>query len=752
MFDVENRNLPARGRSLLDTHGVPAGRDMSAGNGPVRPSLLDQPAEPEPATRRRRSPRLTLPAVEQPPVGPATQPEPTVAVAPQPVEMPPVVETHSEQQASGIRERLKSWLSPASRPGQVVADDAGDPVVVVVPEKPISVQSYENLPAEGEERPLIDLATVVASVWSARYLIAVLAVLGAIAGVLLALATPNSYVAQTKLYVDPREVRLTDSDLSKQSLATEGILALVDSQLEVLRSRDVLEKVVTDLGLERDAEFGVVKKESGFGAGLAVLREMVMGAKPQAPGADVAGETLEKLTKALSVFRDPKTFIITVEVKSRDAEKSALIANRIVSTFLTEENSAQSGFFQRTTEALDGRITELSRELDLAEKAVEKFKAENDIVGASGELIADKQLSSLNDQVAAVRSRIAEARAKVDVVTKIQLNDVLSGAYPEEVNSATLAELRKQYSAARSQLGSLDTSLGPRHPQRLAAAQALEIARAEIGNELSRVAARASTELQRAQSTEQDLVRQLNTQKARQINASSGFVELRELERNATATRAIYESFLKRARETGEEEKLTTKNIRVISTAEPPLDPVGPSRKLIVIGGLFLGLMAGIGLAVLQGVYQSLRRLFDPVLPRPVQDRTRAPVNAAVHGPAQTAQAEPVFVAAATVAAPARAEVAPVAEIRPVQTIRPAPAPVARTVSWSDDAALAWRTARGAVEPVDNTIAGFGLAEAPEARTTAKVQDPRVSQVQDNIRALRARVEHYSRQRANLRS
>ena len=45
---------------------------------------------------------------------------------------------------------------------------------------------------------------------------------------------------------------------------------------------------------------------------------------------------------------------------------------------------------------------------------------------------------------------------------------------------------------------------------------------------------------------------------------------LRELERDVQASRAVYESFLVRARETGEQERLDTKNIRVISRAELP--------------------------------------------------------------------------------------------------------------------------------------------------------------------------------------
>ncbi|URK88504.1 GumC family protein [Rhizobium sp. RCAM05350] len=279
----------------------------------------------------------------------------------------------------------------------------------------------------------------------------VLTVAGAIGGVLLAISTPSVYVSQSKLYVDPREVRLTDSDLSKESLATEAILALVDSQLEVLRSRTVLEKVAIDLGLDHDPEFGGVSSgKGGIADGIDVIHDIVAPGKAQpAPASGVNPRTLEKLSDAVTVSADPKTFIVTIEVKSRDPAKSALITNRLVATFLNEEQAAQSGFFQRTTKALDSRLTDLRKELDTAENAVEKFKADHDIVGAAGELIFDKQLLALNDQVGAVRNRIADARAKADLATKIRLNDVLSGAFPEEVSSVTLQELRKQYSEAQ---------------------------------------------------------------------------------------------------------------------------------------------------------------------------------------------------------------------------------------------------------------------------------------------------------------
>ncbi|MFP5076312.1 GumC family protein [Rhizobium sp. YIM 134829] len=508
---------------------------------------------------------------------------------------------------------LRSAEAAAPPPPAAVA-----PVAFAAAVPPAETREPRNRRAS--DLPLIDLATIADSVWRLRRIVIATTVLGAVAGVGLALSTPNSYLAESKLYIDPREVRLTDSDLSKDTLATEAILALIDSQLEVLRSRTVLDKVATELALDRDPEFGSAARAAASSPPVAAAGSPAAteGAAPEPPSR-VDPRTLDKLSEAITVSRDPKTFIVSISVKSRDPAKAAHIANSIVTTFFDEEQAAQSGFFQRTTAALDTRLEELRKELDQAESAVEDYKAKHDIVGAGGQLISDQTLLALNTQVAAARNRIAEARAKVNMASRTQLKDILTGAYPEEVASATLQQLRAQYAQARAQLSALDASLGPRHPQRLAASQAVDSARMEIDNELKRIGASTQTELSRAISTEQDLLRQLAVGKADQVNASSSFIELRELERKANATRTIYESFLKRASETGEEEKLSSKNIRVISKAEPPIKPTGLSRKVIVIGGVLAGFAAGIGLGVALGIVRSLTdsyRRARPPLPR----------------------------------------------------------------------------------------------------------------------------------------
>ena len=104
--------------------------------------------------------------------------------------------------------------------------------------EPLSATRAPRETAVNPDRPLIDISLIAGSVWRLRYAVLATTVLGAVGGVMLALSTPPTFVAESKLYIDPREVRLTDSDLSKESFSTEAILALIETYTSIVLELD----------------------------------------------------------------------------------------------------------------------------------------------------------------------------------------------------------------------------------------------------------------------------------------------------------------------------------------------------------------------------------------------------------------------------------------------------------------------------------------------------------------------------------
>ena len=131
--------------------------------------------------------------------------------------------------------------------------------------------------SDNGQRPLLDASILISAVWRYRALIAAFTILGAVLGVLMALSTPHKYYAESRLFVDPREIRVTQDDSRNQQLSTEAMLAITDSQLQILSSTSVLEKVIIDLGLERDPEFNGSLSSGGIGGGMALIKEIFTG-------------------------------------------------------------------------------------------------------------------------------------------------------------------------------------------------------------------------------------------------------------------------------------------------------------------------------------------------------------------------------------------------------------------------------------------------------------------------------------------
>lgn len=455
-------------------------------------------------------------------------------------------------------------------------------------------------------RPMIDPVKVISGIANARLLTASLTVAGALLGVIIALSTPKTYESVAEMLVDPRDLRMTDREITTSGLPSDATLAIVENQVRVLTSGTVLNKVVDELNLTNDPEFNG-EADGGLLGAISNWRALFQRNAGDDGGARKRAMTVDNLGRSLSVERGGKTFVVSVGVTTESPDKSALIANTMTRVFLDTYGRLQSNTAGRAADELNSRLDELRREVEEAERRVETFKAEKDLIGSQGRLISEDEIVTLNTQLSVARARTLELNAKAASARAVSAEAALSGALPEELTSNVMTELRSQYAALKSESDRLSARLGPRHPQRMAIEAQLAGARAQIDAELRRIAGSFQVELRRAVQLEQQLASRLAQLKVGQGGVNSDLVTLREFEREASAKRAVYESFLLRAKETGEQRDINAANVSVISEAFPPIVSVGPSRAITVLGFMFAGFLGGIGIGGIRGAWRSLR-------------------------------------------------------------------------------------------------------------------------------------------------
>jgi uncharacterized protein involved in exopolysaccharide biosynthesis/Mrp family chromosome partitioning ATPase len=451
--------------------------------------------------------------------------------------------------------------------------------------------------------------------WQRKAAIAVAGLICACAAVAVGKTMTPKYSATAQLYVDPRELQLVDRELTPRAQDVSGLAMVVESQARLITSNNVLLQVIQNTGLDKDPEFGGTSK----GAMTSLLGLFGMG-KPSADETKLGQMVaLDALNRHVSVKKTDRSFIVDIDVWSRDPAKAAMLANALAHAYLTESKNSQATAARRATTDLSGRLKELKERLRNAENALAIYKAENNFVGTQDTLISDQQLSASNQRLAAARALTLDAQAKYDQIVASRRIAADNGAIPEALQSPTIANLRAQSAEARKRYAELTGELGPLHPALRQMEKQVEDLRRTINEEVDRFATSSKNDLTRARDYEASLNKALDAQKRQSVQMSQASVRLRELERDVEASRDVYQAFFKRSRETEEQESLNTSSARIIGEATlPQRRTFPPAMSLLAMIGFMLGALAAAAWTV-----TADRLSPDATEPHPVKSETK---------------------------------------------------------------------------------------------------------------------------------
>ncbi|KQP30501.1 lipopolysaccharide biosynthesis protein [Methylobacterium sp. Leaf104] len=431
--------------------------------------------------------------------------------------------------------------------------------------------------------------------------------LGGFAAVVLAVvflgAMTPTYTAVTQILVDPADLPVIANDLSNRQPQADSGVSIAESQTRVMQSDNVLRRVIERLDLIQDDEFVPEPSTNPL-----VLRtKALLGMDPPPASRDPVNLALDNLRLKLGVRRAERTFVIDVYVQTKDPEKSARIANAIADAYFAEDAAARTDAARRASEALTGRLTTLRQAVEEAERKVLQYRVTNKLVTSSGRLLSDQQLSDLNQQLVTATLKTAEAKARLDQARHMRTGEA-GTALPEMLQSLEMQNLRQQYATLSRNTAELAARLGDRHPAMADQyAQQRDLQRL-IQREKERIIDTSQKDYDRAVAGEAAVRRSLDRAKTETAGNDRANVGLRELERELEARRSIYEAFLRRSRETNEQERLNSSNVRVISTATPPRTRTWPpSPKLVLPLALLLGLGLGAGAALWLGARRDHR-------------------------------------------------------------------------------------------------------------------------------------------------
>ncbi len=409
--------------------------------------------------------------------------------------------------------------------------------------------------------------------------------------------TPR-YTAEATVMLETRKNQMVDFTSLMAGLT--GDQSVVRSEMEILKSRALADKVAEKLDIDHWPEFNPALRRPGFFDALLspfswvtnAIRSLTTSSSAaaldsEARNRDRKAAEVGLLMSRMEITNDGRSYLIKIHAQSTNRNAAALIANTYVDFYLLDQIEAKFDAVKRASGWLNDQLDQLRQKVRDSEHAVEVYKDQNNLTQTTkGTTLSEQQLSELNSQLILATADRAQKESS--------LAQIRSGAESAAVmNSPLVEKLRADEADLRHKKAELANRYQPSHPTMVNLQSQIDDIKRKIDEESGKTVRSLQGDVNAARAKENSLKDQLaNLQKSTNQEGKLD-VQLRELQREADANKLLYENFLTKFKQTSSEEDIQQADARLVSSALPPRIPSFP-KKTVLIGFSFLAsLLAG---------------------------------------------------------------------------------------------------------------------------------------------------------------
>ncbi|MEJ6401963.1 GumC family protein [Yoonia sp. 2307UL14-13] len=430
----------------------------------------------------------------------------------------------------------------------------------------------------------IDLAELLRTLWRGKFKIVFATLVAILIGGYYAfvLAVPI-YSASTAVALENRQAQIVDITDVISGLPSDQVS--INTEVEVLKSRRLIEKLVLDMNLIADPEFNRTLRPEPL-LSLTTIADMVRSLAgtqtetvPDTPESIQDG-VIDEVLDVLSITNLRQSYVFVITARTENPVKSAQITDRLAELYIQDQIIIKFEKTEEATEWLSERVSVLQVELETAETALEEFSRSTDLISPEGLMALNRQLKDLRTRQNDLRAEIAE--------TSLRIADLEAARSTNDLTAMTETARDPALSRLLGQGGNNDALFLLRYDQLI--------------DQTRQQNTRAQDQLVAITTSIQQLTRNIDTQ-------ASELVELQQYQREAEASRLIYEYFLARLKETSVQQGIQQAESRILSYAVIPQRPSAPRKPIVLILSTILGVMAGAAMVLWREYTQNTFRL-----------------------------------------------------------------------------------------------------------------------------------------------
>ncbi|MDA1309143.1 MAG: polysaccharide biosynthesis tyrosine autokinase [Proteobacteria bacterium] len=448
--------------------------------------------------------------------------------------------------------------------------------------------------------------------------------------------TPR-YQAQARILIEGNRDKIVDIKSMQKDIAFD--MSTVETEAEVIRSRETAIKAVERLGLLDTPEFNPALAPKVEKSTFAKWSEKILApplhwlrTKVKAPILDrliplgsaepvaepsreeLLERAVEKLLGGTFVIPAPLARVITVQFSSTNPELAARAANTLAELYIEGQQEQKVKASERASIWLTDRVGEMRDQVVDSQRKLEEFRNTAGIVEIGDATLLRQQISQLTKTLLTAETDGAEVRARYERVRDLVDKPGGLESAANVLDSSLVYTLRLQETQLQNTLTELRSRYRDGHPTVAQTISKLSDLRATLAVEIRKILGRLETEagISDAKITKiKDLLDDLEVQFDYEREAE---VTIRALATEVNANKQLYEVLLERLKETDvQDPTLQQAEARIISRAITPRTPVFPRKRIMIFASLLvaivLGVLMGIGLEYLIPGYRTLQEL-----------------------------------------------------------------------------------------------------------------------------------------------
>ena len=415
---------------------------------------------------------------------------------------------------------------------------------------------------------------------------------------------PVYQAAARVLIEDPNSDIATPSEIARNVTIADPEIYL-QTQLRIMRSRDLAQRVAARLEMTRVPEFnGQGPRPTQLAVGIALVKYYVTWpyrlitqapAEPPATSVTVAnGSYPEALLARFDVTQVRGSQLVDMTFRAADPEFAARAVNAFAQEYVDHNLALKVDTLAKSADWLTSEVERHGQLVQQSELALSQYKESQD-AGAldSSQNIVVARLTASND---------ALVKARVDRIQKEGLWRQIQSATDVESITSVLANpniqnLRAQMNQAQQERVSLEERYGPRHPEYQKAMTTLANGERQLEAEIAKARQNTKNEYDSALLQERELQRQVNEAKTAATALGRKGVDYAVLLREFESNRTVYNQLLTREKELRVVANSRTNNVRVVDRAEVPAMPFSPNHRRDWLYAIALGIALGLGIA-----------------------------------------------------------------------------------------------------------------------------------------------------------